>query len=459
MAYLKIPGLVMVPMALKPGLSVQECDDWYNNEHVPMRMKLPYFQTGGRYRSIEDNEEMKTASGLEEWLALYDISDMNRLLDRRYERLLEAPAQSARESEVLQQIKAVRFYYDLVATYKSPEYISDQTHCRKDNVEELYRSKTIVVGVRLMDSSADAESEWNRWYDEDHMPAVRQIPGWRRTKRYRRSVIEEDSTAPSYPAEFLTLNEFGKDAAISGREHRLAMQTEVKTSVVASKWRHMFKLHHLQGKAARDLDALRRQGVKSFTSPDGLTHTGSNSASQPYIENYFTTTDDMIVPYRLEGGPDNHGPTVVLYTSMPLSWDLWDGSSSVLLRALQGKCRILRLSLPVRLDDIYTRHGMEGENATSKDLITGFEALHLSTPILAIGLKLAGPSSDGPRNPVKIHTCDGDGDVISRKWATITCPTIPELKHLVESVCSPSTQLSTLEEVIDSIWHTCTTQS
>jgi hypothetical protein len=243
-----VPGLVMVPMALKANMSVQECDDWYNNEHVPIRMRLPYFDDVYRYRSIEHDVQSGAESGMPEWLGIYDILDMWELTREPYRRLLHPGVQSMREHQVLYKVTAWRRYYDLVSTYEAPQFVLQEQNLRNGDVDKAYGVTLIVVGVRLRDDSPEAEAEWDRWYEEDHLPPLRKVPGWLRTRRYRTSVIGDvppEAAQTCSAAEYLTLNEFATGAAIGGPDHQIAMKSESRTNVVARKWRHWYKMRYL----------------------------------------------------------------------------------------------------------------------------------------------------------------------------------------------------------------------
>jgi hypothetical protein len=156
-----IRGLIVVPMSLKEELSVQECDDWYNNEHVPIRMRLPYFDRGYRYRSIEQHNRDPPASGLSEWLAIYDISNLWDLTKEEYQQLLTPNVQSLRESKIIQKLAASRKYYDLVSTYEAADYLSLEDSLCRGGFEKV-EGTLIVVGVNLINNSVEAEEEWNR---------------------------------------------------------------------------------------------------------------------------------------------------------------------------------------------------------------------------------------------------------------------------------------------------------
>ncbi|KAI1622550.1 hypothetical protein EDD37DRAFT_479870 [Exophiala viscosa] len=401
MAQKAVPGLIMVPMSLKPELSVQECDEWYNNEHVPIRMRLPYFERGYRYHSIENGVKGCVESGLPEWLATYDILDMWELTKEPYTRLLSPSVQSMREHQVINKVTAWRKYYDLVSTYEAPEFVSREEQLRQGDADKAYGGTLIVVGVRLRLDSPDAEAEWDRWYEEDHLPPLRKVPGWVRTRRYRTSVIEDvppDAAEGCSTTEYLTLNEFAPGAAIGGPEHQIAIKSESRSSVVSRKWRHSYELHYLQSSASRDLAALRRDEVEEFVSPDGLTTT--LSGLWPIISSYITTRDKSPIKYKLEGVTTERAPSpvIVLCTWAGLSWNHWDGFVSALQqRSTEIDCRILRLELPVRVPNV-SEHALDRLEAlehTANDLEDCSKALMIGKAALLLIQGLGGQTADG----------------------------------------------------------------
>nr|KAK5448264.1 hypothetical protein LTR18_001352 [Exophiala xenobiotica] len=397
-----VPGLIMVPMSLKANISVQECDDWYNNEHVPIRMRLPYFNNGYRYRSMENDVQSSAESGLPEWLGVYDILDMCELTKEPYRRLLDPGVQSKREQQVLNKVTAWRRYYDLVSTYEAPQFVSQEQNLRNGDVDKAYGVTLIVVGVRLRDDSPEAEAEWDRWYEEDHLPPLRNVPGWLRTRRYRTSVIEDvppEAAQTCSAAEYLTLNEFATGAAIGGPEHQIAIKSESRTNVVARKWRHSYKMHFLQTPAARDLAALQKSEIEEFVSPDGMTRT--LSGPWPSIESYITTRDNMIVKYSLEGVTTGkgHSPVLVLCTWADLSWDHWD-SLVMALRRKSGEmcCQILRLEFPVRVHEAaeHELSKLSTLNLMANDLEDCFPALMIDKASLLLIQGLGGQTTESP---------------------------------------------------------------
>ncbi|RFU29328.1 hypothetical protein B7463_g7008, partial [Scytalidium lignicola] len=385
-----VPGLVYVPMALNQEVTVQEIDDWYNNEHVPIRMRLPCFENGFRYRTVDTQPSSSTAPKEYNWLALYDLNDMWPLIQEKYEGLLSPNVQSSCESHVLQKIKAFRRYFDLVSTYEAPGYAPLEQLLVNGNHEDAFKGTLIVVGIRLVGNGPEYEKEWNRWYEEDHLAPLRNVPGWRRTRRYQTSVVEDKGNSE---VEYLTLNEFAMDDAIGGPEHQIAIATEHKTNVVARKWRRSYKLHYIQGKAPRDLAALYRQDTSYFVSPDGLTRTVSGT--NPSIESCITVSANEVVHYRLEGSVDPSSPVIVLFTVADLLWTSWDKLVSTFISSQRHRYRLLRLKIPTRSQDADKNlRDFVKTNRLQNVLKECFEALMISKCALILGAGLGGRTAE-----------------------------------------------------------------
>ena len=456
-----VPGLIMVPMSLKANISVQECDDWYNNEHVPIRMRLPYFNNGYRYRSIENGVKSTTESGLPKWLGIYDILDMWELTREPYRGLLDPGVQSMREHQVLNKVTAWRRYYDLVSSYETPQFVSQEQNLRNGDVDKAYGVTLIVVGVRLRDDSPEAEAEWDRWYEEDHLPPLRKVPGWLRTRRYRTSVIEDVPPEAAHrcsATEYLTLNEFALGAAIGGPEHQIAIKSESRTNVVARKRRHSYKVHYLQTPGARDLAALQRSDIEEFVTPDGLTRT--LSGPWPSIDSYITTRDNMIVKYSLEGVTTGKGhlPVLVLCTWAGLSWDHWDSLVRALRRRSGEIChQILRLEFPVRGQEAVERDlsKLSALKSMANDLEDCLQSLMIDKASLLLIQGLGGRTTEGPQARVtkSIDRTNVPGPLaeLCFKGAIIVSHSRQDLEQQMQSLGVLAAACTSLDDLIESV--------
>jgi hypothetical protein len=98
------PNLSMPPAFLavlsEPGhlVTLSEFQDWYDNEHVPLRLNhLSTFLTGARFCAVDD----KSPS----WLALYDVVDLSAFQHEGYVRL--RANRSEREANLVERLSTL----------------------------------------------------------------------------------------------------------------------------------------------------------------------------------------------------------------------------------------------------------------------------------------------------------------------------------------------------------------
>ncbi|KAF6760567.1 hypothetical protein DFP72DRAFT_1062947 [Ephemerocybe angulata] len=89
------PGFLAVFSDPGNKSTLEEFQDWYDNEHVPLRLDhLPYFLTGARYSAIDDK--------LPGWLAMYEIEEVESFQDPSYAVLRET--RSEREKDLIARL-------------------------------------------------------------------------------------------------------------------------------------------------------------------------------------------------------------------------------------------------------------------------------------------------------------------------------------------------------------------
>ena len=82
----------------EPGslVTLDEFHDWYDNEHIPLRMDhLPSFLTGARFSAADGKKPS--------WLALYDIDDTSTFEHESYTRLRKNRSQ--REGNLVKRLE------------------------------------------------------------------------------------------------------------------------------------------------------------------------------------------------------------------------------------------------------------------------------------------------------------------------------------------------------------------
>ncbi|KAI0401537.1 Alpha/Beta hydrolase protein [Xylaria palmicola] len=321
------PGILYVTMQPGPELPLEQFDEWYNNEHGPTRLKLPQiFANGLRYRAADDQEPA--------FLAAYDVTSMSHLETETYTSL--RANRSPREAETIGQVDVKRYFWDRVLSKESPLFVPIE-QLTDDEAEGL-----TLVAVQLTPKDAEGSAEAiQKWYGEEHMGMLSQVPGWLRSRLFRVSSLEKGE-----PTRFLALHDYAKTNGLGGAEYQAAISTprtkELYARYATMTSRRVYSLFYVFGPASRDLYHLSRlpPASSTFKSPDGRTLTTTNSPA-PVIESVVTTPDGLAIPYRLEGNPDPAAPTVAFCNSLLTSLHMWDPLVEILRRE-RPRYRILR---------------------------------------------------------------------------------------------------------------------
>src|ERR1700761_3066062 len=171
------PGILYVTMHPKDSnYPMSKFNDWYNNEHGPNRLRLSIIKNGFRYRA---------ADGLTpEWMAIYDLDDMQSLTTEAYTRLRAPPVQSQRERDVMKELTIDRRFFDLGAEQKKDGFK------KLEDIENAHESNVFVSAkITLKDDSK--RHLYEEWFDKEHIPMLSKVPGWRRSRRFVTSTLEE----------------------------------------------------------------------------------------------------------------------------------------------------------------------------------------------------------------------------------------------------------------------------
>ncbi|KAI9035119.1 putative alpha/beta hydrolase [Aspergillus affinis] len=368
------PGLLYVTMHPRDSLPAAQFHDWYNSEHGPLRLRLPFVNNGFRYRATD---------GLEpEWVALYDITDMVELTRETYLALRGDGIKTPREKATMAQIAVDRRLYDLLDDQKVSDYQP------LENQPDSSSAGSVLVAVSLtVPADAAKEDELNRWYREEHIPMLARVPGWRRTRRFVTATID-----PNAPREFLALHEYSASNGLGGPEHKASMDTpwhhRLMSEAVTDKKRRVYQWTYTFGPAPRELSSLASPDVAGpWASNDGRTRT-LPSTSRPAVESFVTTPDGVDLPYRLEGSTDPQSPVIVLSNSILVDYTIWDGFVDAFFANPKNQSfRILRYLTRGRLQECGT--APVNIDLLASDIIALLDALRIPTATL-IGVSLGG---------------------------------------------------------------------
>lgn len=203
-------GLLYV-LAEPGAVDEAEFHDWYDGEHAPARLAVPGIRTGYRYRALDGVRPS--------WLAWYEL-DLRALASPAYR---AARRRSPRERSIVDRLATLdRRVYELTGEYGQ----------RGPDVGPA----PVVVSVGL---SSNDEPELDRWYREEHVPLLLDVPGWHRIRRYRRVV----GAGP----DVLAWHEISGVALFDAPRYRTATSTPWRDRVMATvtaRERRVFGYHN-----------------------------------------------------------------------------------------------------------------------------------------------------------------------------------------------------------------------
>lgn len=367
------PGILYVTMQPKPNLSIDQFHDWYNNEHGPNRNRVPCVENGFRYRATDLENVGGVGSDLmPEYLACYDITDMEDLKREPYISLRTDEVKSQREKDTMAEIKVDRKLYDLVA-----DNVHQADFFRIEDMSNVDKAAegNVLVSVLAIIPAAD-KSSLGLQYDKEFVPQVKEVPGWKRTRQYVTSGIEprEDGKI-----EYLAIHEFAPQNGLA------------QTTVLTKEWPSIgktrtYNLYYIFGAAERHL-----YKAATWNHPNGLTKITSKGSSA-VINSFITTPDGVHLQYRLEGNPDPEAPLIVLSNSILVTLEIWNSFIDAFFsKAENRKYRILRYltrgrsagcgSKPITIDVL------------AADIITLLDALRVPQAAAVIGVSLGGATA------------------------------------------------------------------
>ncbi|KAM0330814.1 hypothetical protein ACHAQA_003769 [Verticillium albo-atrum] len=368
------PGMLYVTMQPKPGLPLEQFHDWYNNEHGPIRLRIPQiFSNGLRYQATDGEQPT--------FLAVYDVTLMSHLETETY--LTLRANRSPREAETIAQVDVKRYFFDNVSERTSPDFrpIEQLTNDEAEGIQLVVNETTL--------KSAESEAEYKKWFEEEHMDLLSKVPGWLRTRFMKTSTIETEGKTI-----YLSIHEYAKKNGLGGPEHKASMATkwreEIAEKHIATKNRRTYSLFYVFGPAPRDLASL----AKLPPAGQGFTSDHSKTTELPgeheVISSFVTAADGLSIPYRLEGNSSPKAPVVAFWNSLLTSMHMWDPLVYI-LKEQRPDLKILRY-------DTRGRHAIPKPepvtlDSAAADLATLLGALRIPKLDTLIGVSMGGATT------------------------------------------------------------------
>ncbi len=171
------------------SVAEDEFNDWYDLEHIPERQRVPGFLILQRWIGADDARQS---------VATYDL---DRLA------VLQSPAYRAIGGENLSPwSKRVTAMCRRLLRFEGEQILPG---------DEVAPDKANGLLLVAMTPAPEVETEFNAWYDTEHVPALARVPGVLRARRFR------SAGNPRYVA----LYHLASPAVVAGPEWKRASES------------------------------------------------------------------------------------------------------------------------------------------------------------------------------------------------------------------------------------------
>ncbi|KAJ3891407.1 hypothetical protein GG344DRAFT_47427 [Lentinula edodes] len=218
-------ALLFVYAECGQSVTEEQFNDWYDNEHAPLRITVPGFLTAARYKALDTPPK-----AFPKWLALYDLTSQEVMHSHEYKDLRSKASDN--ERRVIGNLETLnRRVYELVNCSDISE------------VPETLKVSTANANVSESDKAAQflyidesryktQEDHLVQWYTSTRIPQLALAPGYIRSRVFRLTEHAElagraaKKVVPQSPSTLLAIHEWHVDGAevINSSEFKMCMK-------------------------------------------------------------------------------------------------------------------------------------------------------------------------------------------------------------------------------------------
>ncbi|MGH8617835.1 MAG: hypothetical protein ACREUW_09090 [Burkholderiales bacterium] len=191
---------ILFSQMVPPAELEAEFNDWYETEHIPVRLALPGFSGATRYLGID---------GERNYLAIYEISDLKVLDTPEYQALKTRP--SERTKRMLNTVQGFT-RFTCVQTF-------EQGGGRGD-----------VLSAVAFQVPTAAKAALDDWYEAEHVPLLLRAPDWLRVRRFE--VLSSDGG----PWTHFALHELRSVSVMDSPERKAACEGPKRKALAGQDW-------------------------------------------------------------------------------------------------------------------------------------------------------------------------------------------------------------------------------
>lgn len=183
--------------------------DWYDTEHIPLRMAVPGFVSARRYRD--------TAEGSGGFLAVYEMDAPDVLASLAYAQVKNHPSEETRGM--------------LASVSGFTRYIGQEMAVRRRAEGEAPAALDAPLLYAVwFNVPAGHCSDFDAWYEQDHVPLLMECPDWLMVRRFR------VTTSDPQPYSRLALHYLADRSALDSPAREKARATPWRARLAAEPW-------------------------------------------------------------------------------------------------------------------------------------------------------------------------------------------------------------------------------
>ncbi len=202
-----------------PSEFEHEFNDWYDEEHIPLRMAVPGFVSAQRYLAEDGNRN---------YLAVYEMSDSGNLKSPEYLQVKNVPSDLTKKM--------------LGSVSGFSRYIGNLLGEKWQTVQQEPIAESHYIYAVFFNVPDEEKAEFDAWYSQDHVPILLECPDWIGIRRFE--VIDSD------PLQFnrMALHYLKTASALDSPARAKARATPWRDRLAIKPW---FKGHYLIFKTCR----------------------------------------------------------------------------------------------------------------------------------------------------------------------------------------------------------------
>jgi hypothetical protein len=185
----------------------QRFNEWYDTDHVPVRMACPGFVSAQRYKHRDSDG----------YLAIYELEDDGVLATDAYKLVKTNPSDET------------RWMLDNVTGFT--RYLAGQTSAAvQEGTDPAVALDAPVIHAVWFEVPESDRPEFNDWYEREHIPILMKCADWLMVRRY--------DVRNGEPERFtnLSLHYLQREEALSSPERQEARATEWRARLAERDW-------------------------------------------------------------------------------------------------------------------------------------------------------------------------------------------------------------------------------